>query len=191
MIAKLSGIVDDILEDSIIVDIKGIGYQVYITSRFLSSLNIGDSVVLRTMQIFKQEQQSLFGFQSSNELNLFKNLLRVHGIGARSAISVLSLLTPEELAIAIATQDPDILLRVSGIGEKTASRILLELKDIITQSGDYEPSYSGEISDAILGLISLGYQRGEVLKIVNKVTSSISSTSSANEIIVASLRELK
>ncbi|MDR2074772.1 MAG: Holliday junction branch migration protein RuvA [Holosporales bacterium] len=191
MIAKIKGIVEDIFEDSLIVDVRGIGYQVYVTSRFLASLNSGDNLTIRTLHIFKQEQQFLFGFQSSSELNLFKNLLRVHGIGTRSALSIVSLLSPEEFATAIATQDPDILLRASGIGRKTASRILLELKDMIIKSEDCSVG-QGEtaVSDAVLGLISLGYKRNEILRVLNRVTKAMSPIST-DEIIISCLRELK
>jgi Holliday junction DNA helicase RuvA len=194
MIARLKGIVEDILEDSIVVDVNGVCYQVHVPSRFLSSLTIGDRITIRTLHIFKQEQQFLFGFQNSSELSLFKNLLRVHGIGTRSALSIVSLLSPEEFATAIATQDPDILLRASGIGRKTASRILLELKDMIIKSeNDCDMmGQAGAVSDAVLGLISLGYRRNEVLRVLNRITTSSSpSCCSANEIIISCLRELK
>jgi Holliday junction DNA helicase RuvA len=191
MIYKLKGIVEDIFEDSLIIDVNGVCYIVYVTSKFLTSLNIGDRIIIRTLHIFKQDQQLLFGFQSSDDLNLFKNLLKVHGIGAKLALSVLSILSHEEIATAIATQNPDILMNVSGIGRKTASRILLELKDMIIKSGDYDSNHSGFVRDAVLGLISLGYQRNDVLKVLNKVTSSMPSLSSASEIIIASLRELR
>ena len=120
MIAKLSGIVDQILEDSIIIDVGGVGYQVFVTSKFAKQLEVCAQISVRIYHIFRQEMQFLCGFQSEEEMRVFKALLDVPGIGVKSGLAVLSTLSIGEVATAIATQDSSILCRVSGIGKKTA-----------------------------------------------------------------------
>ncbi len=195
MIAKLKGIIDSVMGDSVIIDVGGVGYFVYVTARFLSTTQVGDSVEVLVHHIFKQDQQYLCGFQNSYELALFKNLLDVPGIGVKSALSILSMLSPEELAIAIASQDAAALFKVSGIGAKTASRILLELKGKtileIKNLNRTVGGTSGNVNDAILGLISLGYQRNHVIKAVQKVIRDCGDSAPVNDIIVLSLRELQ
>lgn len=194
MIAKLKGVVDTINEDSLIIDVGGVGYSVFVTSRFLSDVHKGDKVDVLTYHIFRQDQQYLCGFQSNSEIALFKNLLDVPGIGVKSALAVLSILSPEKLAIAIATQDTDALLKVGGIGKKSAARILLELKGKSSLQLKDSPVLnlnSDNVNDAILGLVSLGYQRSYVLEKVSKIVNEVGRDVSTNEIILQCLKELR
>lgn len=201
MIAKLKGIVDSINEDSVVLDVNGVCYQVYVSLKVKSELNVGEHTALQIYHIFKPEQQYLCGFKNSEEMCVFKTLLDVHGVGIKSSLSVLSVLSTQELAIAVATQDSSILCRASGIGKKTAARILLELKDktIIKMRVDAAASdgvsdgsvgFSDNVNDAILGLISLGYQKNIVTKTIMKIVSEKGSDLSANELIVHCLREI-
>lgn len=195
VISKLKGFVDSIFDDSIIVDISGVGYAVFITTRLLSTIKMGDKIEIKTYHAFKAEQQFLCGFESSNELILFKNLLEVPGIGIKSAMAILSKLSSEELAIAIATQDSDVLLNVSGIGKKSAARILLELKDkTILKAKDgisSEKTQTGNINDAMLGLISLGYQKHQAMNTITKIIKTTENNIPTNELIVLCLKELQ
>ncbi len=191
MIAKLTGIIDEILEDSVIIDIKGIGYQVFITSKLKSSLKIGEKLSLRVLHIFKQENQFLCGFQYEDEKNTFKILMEVPGIGIKSAMAILSVITLEELATAIATQDSSILCKVPGVGKKTAERILLELKDKnISKIKDVYDKSNENINDAVLGLISLGYQKSIVQKTIINVYKKLGTNTPTNELIVECLKEI-
>jgi Holliday junction DNA helicase RuvA len=164
------------------------------TSKFLNSVAVGDSVIVRIFHVFKQEQQILCGFQTNEELNLFKILLAVPNIGTKTAMLILSVLSLEELATAIATQDSDAFLRVAGIGKKTAARILLELKDKILKldvsDTEIKHSESSHVNDAILGLVSLGYQKHEVVRAINKIVPKMPSGSTSNEIVIKCLKEL-
>ena len=192
MIAKLKGKVDEIFDDSIIIDANGVGYQVYVASQLKNSANIGDAISLRIYHIFKQENQYLCGFQDAEEMNIFKALLDVPGIGVKSAMSILSTLSIEEFAMAVASQDPTTLCRAGGVGKKTAERILLELKDkTLTKIKDVCSKGNENINDAILGLISLGYQKNNILKIVSEVSQKLGQSASTNELIVQCLKEIK
>jgi Holliday junction DNA helicase RuvA len=190
MIAKLKGTVDSILDDSVIIDVMGIGYQVFIPEKLKESLKIGESVSIRTFHVFKQESQCLCGFRDAIELSMFKALLDVHGVGLKTALSVLSALTPEEFASAIADQDSSLLGRIHGIGKKTAERILLELKDgVLIKLGKVGPQASDSVNDAVLGLVSLGYQKSAVLKNVISLAERLGPSASPGEIIVTYLRD--
>ncbi|MBQ2175097.1 MAG: Holliday junction branch migration protein RuvA, partial [Alphaproteobacteria bacterium] len=152
MIAKLTGIIDEILDDSIIIDVHGVGYQVYVTSSLLQKSNIGGDISVQIEHIIKQDAQFLCGFQTKDEIGVFRVLLNVHGIGARSALAILSTLSISEFATAVATQDATPLSRVSGIGKKTAERILLELKDkTLSTLRNVQPQNNENINDAMLG----------------------------------------
>ena len=191
MIAKLTGVIDEILEDSVIIDIGGIGYHVFITSKLKNLLKMGEKISLKISHIFKQENQFLCGFQYEDEKNAFKILMEVPGIGIKSAMGILSAISLEELATSIATQDSSILCKVPGVGKKTAERILLELKDKnISKIKDVYDKSNENINDAVLGLISLGYQKSVVQKTIINVYKKLGINTPTNELIVECLKEI-
>ena len=119
-------------------------------------------------------------------------MLNVHGIGARSALAILSTLSISEFATAVATQDATPLSRGSGIGKKTAERILLELKDkTLSTLRNVQPQNNENINDAMLGLISLGYQKNNVARLLHKVSKELGSNASANDLILRALKEIR
>ena len=192
MIAKLAGVIDEILDDSIIIDVHGVGYQVYVTSSLLQKSNIGGAISVQIEHIIKQDAQFLCGFQTKDEIGVFRVLLNVHGIGVRSALAILSTLSISEIATAVATQDATPLSRVSGIGKKTAERILLELKDkTLSTLRNIQPQNNENINDAMLGLISLGYQKNNVARLLQKVSKELGSNASANDLILRALKEIR
>jgi Holliday junction DNA helicase RuvA len=192
MIAKLKGIVDSILEDSIILDVNGVGYQVYVSAKVRGAAVVGTEISLIIFHVFKQETQYLCGFQDDTEKSIFKALLDVHGIGFKSAMLILSTLSPREFAFAVANQDASIICRTNGIGKKTAERILLELKDKLSNkiSGGDDIQNCNNVNDAILGLISLGYQKNNIVKIINEVSNKLGQTASADELIIGYLKAI-
>ena len=130
MIAKLRGIIDQINEDYIIIDVSGVGYLVYCSSKVLNKIsNKGqiDEILIQT--IVREDQITLYGFKEENEKYWFDLLLKVQGVGAKTAIKGLSIMTPEELEMAILSEDKTSLTRIPGIGNKGALRICSELKD--------------------------------------------------------------
>ncbi|MDR1034389.1 MAG: Holliday junction branch migration protein RuvA [Holosporales bacterium] len=192
MIAKLRGVVDSILDDSILLEVHGICFQVFVSSRCKKSIRVGDDLVLRILHIFKQEGQTLCGFQNDEEIGIFKALLDVRGIGIKSSLSILSELSIEEIAMAVIDQDATMLCRAEGVGKKTAERILLELKGkTIPKISDIKLVGNGVIGDAILGLLSLGYKKDSIIKVVSNIAEKIGQKATTSDIIVQSLKELK
>jgi Holliday junction DNA helicase RuvA len=193
VIVKLTGKIDSIFEDFVIIDVCGVGYAVHVLSRFRDAMSCGNECSLRIVHIFKQEGQYLCGFQDEKEVHVFKELLDVPGVGLRSAMSILSALSVREFALAVINQDADVFCGISGVGKKTAGRILLELKGkTLTKIKDIcSTQESSGVNDAILGLMSLGYPRNDILKVVRGVAERLGPSASANEVIVSCLKDIK
>jgi Holliday junction DNA helicase RuvA len=133
MIAYIYGTLLDRLETSVVIDTGGVGYEVFVPANSHVWLKgKGDEIVLHTAQIFKEDDVSLYGFEDRGSLRLFRMLITVSGVGAKAAMAVLSALTVDEAVRAIAFEDPAMITRAQGIGKKSAERIVLELKDKVT-----------------------------------------------------------
>ena len=175
MIAKLRGIIDQIGEDYIIIDVAGVGYLVYCSSKVINKLSTKgqlDEILIQT--IVREDQITLYGFKEENEKYWFDLLLKVQGVGAKTAIKGLSIMTPEELEMAILSEDKTLLTRIPGIGNKGALRICSELKDktlnISIQSMS-KPKQNSNIQDLISGLIGLGYGHHEAYEVISKLSN--------------------
>ena len=131
MIAKLRGVVDTIGEDYCIIDVNGVGYLVYASSKTLSRLIKGGQFSLLVETVVREDSISLFGFYDAWEKEWFLTLTKVQGVGAKVCLSILSALTPSQLAQAVAAQDKASFTRASGVGPKLAARLVTELKDKI------------------------------------------------------------
>lgn len=138
MIAKLKGIIDNIGEDCCIIDVNGVGYLVYMSSRSLSKLKQGDYTVLLIESVIKEDSFTLFGFQTAWEKEWFNTLTKIQGVGGKVCLNILSALSPAQLAQAVAAQDKSSFLRAAGVGPKLATRLVTELKDkIVTIPVEY------------------------------------------------------
>ena len=175
MIAKLRGIIDQIGEDYVIIDVSGVGYLVYCSSKVINKLSTKgqlDEILIQT--IVREDQITLYGFKEENEKYWFDLLLKVQGVGAKTAIKGLSIMTPEELEMAILSEDKTLLTRIPGIGNKGALRICSELKDktlnISIQSMS-KPKQNSNIQDLISGLIGLGYGHHEAYEVISKLSN--------------------
>ena len=188
MIAKLNGIIDTLGEDYCIIDVNGVGYLVAASAKTLGKLNVGAEADLLTEMIVREDSISLFGFADAWEKEWFNTLTKVQGVGAKVCLSILSILTPAQLAQAIGAQDKSSFCRASGVGPKLAARIVTELKDKIVTipvgnnstevlsdtptpmviPAPSETDYS-KSEDVISALVNLGYQRLEAYRAVNKV----------------------
>ena len=173
MIGRLSGILLEKTPPQVLIDINGVGYECEVPmSTFYNLPAIGEKVVLLTQFIVREDAQLLYGFGSDAERMTFRQLLKVNGIGAKSALSILSGLSVDDLMQAVALQEPALLTRVPGIGKKTAERLLLELKDKFTIDGAVQgaagqgKSASGDVLNA---LIALGYNEREALAAVKQL----------------------
>ena len=166
MIAKLKGLVDSTGLDWVIVDVHGLCYQVFISSKTMAQLPaLGEAVTLYTEMLVRQEQPILYGFASPFEQEWFNKLITVQGVGARVALALLSALTPDDLIIAIQSSDKTRICEADGVGPKLASRLVTELKDkvkgvTITPSSQTETPM-GSASDVISALENLGYKKSE------------------------------
>lgn len=195
MIAKLHGIIDTIGEDSCIIDVNGVGYLVSASAKTLAKLNVGAEASLLTVMTVREDDISLFGFADAWEKEWFNTLTKVQGVGAKVCLSILSVLTPTQLAQAINAQDKASFCRASGVGPKLAARIVTELKDKIvtvpvavgglaaTMAGadgaTAMPSESAvnvqtavdytKSEDVTSALVNLGYQRLEAYHAASRV----------------------
>ena len=132
MIASIQGNVIRIGEDFLVVDVGGIGYQVFVPAGLLDGLRLGEAISLLTQLIVREDSLTLFGFQNQDELNLFKELIRVNGVGPRLALETLSTHSPETIKRAVLNKQEEIFSQVSGVGKKTAQKIILSLEDRIS-----------------------------------------------------------
>jgi len=163
MIAGLIGRVHRLTNDSVLLNVNGVIYQVVTSGRTIADIGgVGDDVELHTHFVVREDAQMLFGFLTPNELVWFQTLIGVNGIGPRLACAVLTRFTPEALLDAISREEIALLSTVPGIGKRTASRILLDLRGKLPEdlSGDAVP-LSAAHSEVIAALQALGYSSSE------------------------------
>jgi Holliday junction DNA helicase RuvA len=169
MIASLHGTLESLGSNWAIIAVNGIGFQVYMSTSTMSTLgSIGKEVHLHTYLHLREDNVSLYGFGSTEELELFQTLLGVSGVGPKLALAVLSAMKVEQVIMAIATSSIDLLTVVPGIGKKTAQRLILELKDKIGAFPIAAPAaqLAQENADVLAALTSLGYSVSEASRAV-------------------------
>jgi Holliday junction DNA helicase RuvA len=199
LIAKLKGVVDQVDADSAIVDVGGVGYLVSASARTLRNLSAGDVVTVLVETIVREDAIALYGFLETAERDWFRILTTVQGVGARVALSILSTLSPDEIARAIAAQDRATLSRPAGVGPKLAARLATELKDKAAAFGVAPTSKIAEMAsmpagsineDAVSALVNLGYKRVEAFGAVARVTQRLGDEAKLDAVIRAGLQEL-
>ena len=169
MISSLHGKVESLGSDGAIINVNGIGFQVYMPTSTLSTLGaVGREVRLYTHFHLREDNASLYGFASPEELSLFQTFLSVSGLGPKTSLSMLSAMSVEQLVTAIATGSVEMLTTIPGIGKKTASRIILELKEKIGAGWIITPTtqLAQENTDVLAALTSLGYSPAEATRAV-------------------------
>ncbi|MEY2864764.1 MAG: Holliday junction branch migration protein RuvA [Candidatus Methylopumilus sp.] len=177
MIGRISGILLDKTPPLALIDCNGVGYECEVPmSTFYLLPQVGDKVTLLTHFVVREDAQLLFGFGTNQERLMFRQLLKVNGIGAKSALAILSGLSIDELIQAVSLQESGLLTRVPGIGKKTAERLLLELKDKFTL--DSALSIKGSINtsisqDVLNALIALGYNERESINAVKSLDANL------------------
>lgn len=183
MIAFVRGIATDMTENSVIVETGGIGYEIYMTGEGLSQLHMGEEVKIHTYFQVREDAMQLYGFLKKDDLQIFKLLLGVNGVGPKAAMGVLSGITADELRFAVLSDDVKTLSKAPGIGKKTAQKLILELKDKLKLEDAFElklaheqekAAASGDAADgrqeAVAALVALGYSSTDALRAVRKVT---------------------
>ncbi|MFN2236664.1 MAG: Holliday junction branch migration protein RuvA [Anaerolineales bacterium] len=159
MIASLKGRVSDKGTDFAVIEVGGLGYQVYIPSPHLEELRIGESVFLSTYLVVREDSLTLYGFANSEEREFFSLLMGVSGVGPRLALVTLSTLNPDAIRRAVFSEQPEIFTRVPGIGKKSAQKIALHLQDRIKAVDGLEPISRMDDTDTqvLEALVALGY----------------------------------
>ncbi len=169
MIASLHGRLESLSGDGVVLNVGGIGFQVYLPTSTLSSLgNIGEEISLHTHLHLREDSVTLYGFASADELRFFQTLLGVSGLGPRLALAMLSAMSLEQLTMAVATGSTDLLTSIPGIGRKVADRLVLELKDKVAAGWVTTPAarLAEENTDVLAALVSLGYSASEASRAV-------------------------
>jgi len=175
MIAYITGKVKSIHEKSIIVLVNGIGYEVFILARTAERLKQNQEIELSCVHVIKENAQELYGFATDREKAVFNLLLTISGVGPKSALNILNAATPDEITSAVINQDAVILEKVSGIGKKTAARIVLELKHKLATGISEEVAGRSHDIEVLEALEALGYQISEVRDFLREIDSSLSS----------------
>jgi holliday junction DNA helicase RuvA len=203
MIGKLKGIVDSFGEDWTIIDVGGVGYQVYCSSRTLQRLPpAGEAAVLSIETYVREDMIRLYGFSSDVEREWFRLLMTVQGVGAKVALGVLSVLDPGALATAIAMRDLTAISRSPGVGKRVAERIAAELKDKAPAFADADPSVirtamdlqesrvAGPVAEAVSALVNLGYPQLQAASAVTAASKSAGEDAATVTLIRLGLKEL-
>ncbi|MEM8954477.1 MAG: Holliday junction branch migration protein RuvA [Verrucomicrobiota bacterium] len=199
MITFLRGTLVHSLANQITIDVNGVGYELFVPLASIDSIGKpGDQVRVLTHLHIRENENTLYGFASDEERDLFRLLLnRVSGVGPKLAMAVLSGMSPDQFKVAVIENDIASLSKISGLGKKTAERIVLELKDKVGitaawESASQDSGAASHANDAVLALISLGYKQADAQKAVKKAIDSpdISPDSPSDDIIRTALRSL-
>ena len=199
MIAKLIGVLDSLGEDSLIIDVSGVGYLVFCSSRTLRSIGkFGDPLTLFIETHVREDHIHFYGFLDPSEHEWFRLLTTVQGVGAKVALAVLGTLTPKELENAFLTEDKALLTRAPGVGQRLAVRLLAELRDKISGFGVLSVKNSvgevvdnsGPISDAVSALMNLGYGRAAAFGAVSHSAQELGEEITVENLVKAGLQEL-
>ena len=165
MIGRMTGLLLEKLPPLVLVDVQGVGYEINVPmSTFYNLPAMGEKVTLHTHLVVREDMHLLFGFASEEERQAFRQLVKISGVGTRTALALLSGLSVADLHHSVSTQDTDRLVKIPGIGKKTAERLLLELRDKLNLEAidsDNVPSSSNSNNDILNALLSLGYNARE------------------------------
>ena len=200
MIAKLTGVLDSIGEDRIVIDVGGVGYLAYCSGRTLRALPaVGGSVALAIETHVREDHIHLYGFIDAAERDWFGLLTAVQGVGARVALAILTVLEPDVIIDAVIAQDKAAFTQAAGVGPKLAARLVAELKDRVGELVIVRPVQfateaaadgAGPVADAVSALVNLGYRRMEAYGAVSQVASRLGADSGIETLITAGLKEL-
>lgn len=180
MISYIQGTLADIMPDSIVIDVSGIGWHVFVPAQVSDRLPaIGAAVKIYTWLQVREDAMTLFGFLTKDDLRIFKLLIGVSGIGPKNALAILSVMTTDDLRFAILGDDAKAIAKTPGIGTKTAQRLILELKDKISLKDALEQKMahieqtqtdaSGVKAEAVMALTALGYSSSEAFKALDGI----------------------
>lgn len=197
MIGRLQGKVIEKQAPDLLIDVQGLGYEVLVSlNTFFSVPAVGESVTLHTHFVVREDVQQLYGFGTQSERQLFRHLIKVNGVGPKMALAILSGMSANDFAICVHNNDIATLVKLPGVGKKTAERLLIEMRDKI---GDVDATAGGSVAgarevkpdisqEAESALIALGYKPTDAAKIISRVASE--SVSDAGELIRLALKSM-
>lgn len=199
MIAYIKGQLAEVNTDSIVVEHHGLGYQIFVPTSVLDQMSmVGDDIKVYTYLYVREDLMCLYGFMSKDDLNIFKLLISVSGIGPKGALGILSAISPDNLRFAVLAGDAKTISKAPGIGAKTAQRLIIELKDklkledVLEQSDESAGIAASVASDskneAVLALVALGYSQTESLAAIRKC--AITEDMSSDMILKLALKKL-
>ncbi len=180
MIAYISGALVSAGENYIVIDNHGMGYRIFVSGKFLEHIPAyGTQIKIYTHMYIREDELTLYGFHSEEELSVFRILIGISGVGPKVAMAILTALTIQELQLAVISEDAKTISKANGVGAKGASRIILELKDKLKMEDMMDAAYEQSIvqdtqdlnaaRDAILALVNLGYSNSEAALAVKKI----------------------
>ena len=202
MIGRLKGVIDELGDDWALIDVNGVGYRIFCSSRTLSRFAAGEAVVVQIETHVREDHIHLYGFVDASERDWFNLLTMVQGVGNKVGLAILGVLGPDELMQAVAAADKAAVSRAPGVGPKLATRIVSELKDKVgamalgavtkSQAAVAAPNTSSTaaVSEAASALVNLGYGPLEALKAVSRVSVNLGNDAGVEELIRDGLREL-
>jgi Holliday junction DNA helicase RuvA len=193
MIARLSGILAELTADGAVIDVGGVGYVVYASSRTLDALGpVGGEVLILTELQVREDAWTLFGFGSPAERDSFRALTSVQGVGGKVALAILSVLSPDELARAVANDDKAMIGRASGVGPKLAARIANELQGKLAiggLGGSTPTPRAGAASDALSALANLGFKPADASAAVAAAQDELGADATLDALVRLALRK--
>ena len=193
MIARLSGILVETAADSAVIDVAGVGYLVHLSGRTLAAIGtVGGEVVIPTELQVREDAWTLFGFGSTAERDAFRSLTGIQGVGGRLALAILSILSPDELARAVAQDDKAMIGRANGVGPKLAARIANELKGklgVTGLAGAAPAPRAGAAADALSALANLGFKPAEASAAVNAAQDDLGADASLDALVRLALKK--
>lgn len=199
MIAYISGALVSAGENYIVIDNHGMGYRIFVSGKFLEHIPAyGTQIKVYTHMYIREDELTLYGFHSEEELSVFRILIGISGVGPKVAMAILTALTIQELQLAVISEDAKTISKANGVGTKGASRIILELKDKLKMEDMMDAAYEQSIvqdtqdvnaaRDAILALVNLGYSNSEAALAVRKIGDT--SQMDIEAILKAALKKL-
>ena len=192
MIGRLKGNVVDILDNVVMLDVNGIGYEIEVTSTPLTNLQVSDTeTIIFTHFVVREDAHSLYGFANQEERDLFRNLIKVNGIGPKLGLTILSSIGPERFIAYVSERDVTAITSIPGVGKKTAERLVLDLKDKLVNGFQtvvpMSPAGNESFQEAKLALVSLGYKPTEASKVLEQIYNE---DQAVEELIRAALQRL-
>jgi holliday junction DNA helicase RuvA len=177
MIARIKGEIAFFRDNYVVVDVSGVGYKIFVTDFSMGKIAGKEDVELYTHTYVREDTLSLYGFLTFDELEMFELLISISGIGPKAGIGILSIAEPKTIRTAVISGDSSILTRVSGVGRKTAERVILELKNRISELPGEDQGTAKVDSEAIEALISLGYTNAQAREALKSVPEEIKGVS--------------